>query len=75
MRRRDFNKFVGGKNHMKRREYYFNFIGVFLPILSVCFVACSQAANYPDKPVMIISGRRGRHRARRYCTLRCQRAC
>ena len=55
MRRRDFNKFVGGKNHMKRREYYFNFIGVFLPILSVCFVACSQAANYPDKPVMIIS--------------------
>lgn len=40
---------------MRRREYCFNFIGIFLPILSVCFVACAHAANYPDKPVMIIS--------------------
>jgi tripartite-type tricarboxylate transporter receptor subunit TctC len=40
---------------MKRRQYCFSLIGLFLLTLPVVSLAHAQVGNYPQKPVMIIS--------------------
>ena len=40
---------------MKRRQYCFSVIGLFLLTLPVVSVAHAQVGDYPQKPVMIIS--------------------